>query len=78
MSTPTAAGITAPSVGMTVPTALPFPAWASGMRATCGVMNGNAARARACSRVVSSMMLAQLRTLGASCVGMVSPYLKPG
>lgn len=41
MSTPTAAGITASTVGMTVPTADPLPAWASGISATCGWMNGS-------------------------------------
>ena len=36
MSTPTAAGMTAPSVGMTLPTVAPLPRWASGMSARCG------------------------------------------
>ena len=36
MSTPTAAGMIAPSVGMTEPTVAPMPRWASGMSATCG------------------------------------------
>ena len=36
MSTPTAAGITASTVGITVPTADPFPACASGINAMCG------------------------------------------
>ena len=36
MSTPTAAGMTAPSVGMTLPTVAPLPRWASGMSATWG------------------------------------------
>ena len=34
MSTPTAEGMIAPSVGMTDPTVAPIPTWASGMRAT--------------------------------------------
>ena len=36
MSTPTAAGMIAPSVGMTEPTVAPLPRCASGIRATCG------------------------------------------
>ena len=36
MSTPTAAGMMAPSVGMTEPTVAPLPRWASGIRARCG------------------------------------------
>ena len=36
MSTPTAAGMIAPSVGMTLPTVAPLPRWASGISATCG------------------------------------------
>ena len=54
MSTPTAAGITAPVVGMTVPTAEPFPKCASGMRAMCGCTNGNRAVSAAWVRVLSS------------------------
>src|SRR6266498_3704605 len=38
MSTPTAAGMIAPSVGSTLPTVAPLPKWASGIRATCGWM----------------------------------------
>ena len=36
MSTPTAAGMIAPSVGMTDPTVAPMPRWASGISARCG------------------------------------------
>ena len=36
MSTPTAAGMMAPSVGMTDPTVAPLPRWASGISARCG------------------------------------------
>ncbi len=36
MSTPTAAGMMAPSVGMTEPTVAPLPRCASGMSARCG------------------------------------------
>jgi hypothetical protein len=34
MSTPTAAGMMAPTVGMTLPTVAPIPQWTSGMAAT--------------------------------------------
>lgn len=40
MSTPTAAGMIAPSVGMTDPTVAPLPRCASGIIARCGWMNG--------------------------------------
>ena len=40
MSTPTAAGMIAPSVGMQEPTVAPMPKWQSGMTATCLKMNG--------------------------------------
>ena len=40
MSTPTALGMTAPLVGMTEPTVAPMPTWASGMRATWPVDDG--------------------------------------
>lgn len=40
MSTPTAAGMIAPSVGMTEPTVAPLPRCASGISARCGWMNG--------------------------------------
>ena len=60
MSTPTAAGMIAPSVGMTEPTVAPMPRWASGMRARCGWMNGICAVRSACSRVLSSRIDAQL------------------
>lgn len=60
MSTPTAAGMIAPSVGMTEPTVAPLPRWASGISARCGWMNGSDAVVTACCRVSSSRMLAQL------------------
>lgn len=60
ISTPTAAGMTAPNVGITVPTALPIPLWASGISATCGCTNGIDEVSRACSRVLSSSCEAQL------------------
>ena len=45
MSTPTADGMTAPTVGMTEPMVAPMPTWASGMRATWPATNGSLARA---------------------------------
>ena len=64
MSTPTAAGMIAPRVGMTEPTVAPLPRWASGISATCGWMNGSEAVVTACARVCSSRMLAQLSSRG--------------
>ena len=46
MSTPTAAGITAPLVGITEPTVAPMPTWTSGIAATCLNTNGILRRAR--------------------------------
>ncbi|WP_350227185.1 hypothetical protein [Barrientosiimonas endolithica] len=63
MSTPTAAGMTAPSVGITEPTVAPSPRWASGISARCGWMNGIVAVRSACSRVAGSSTLAQLSSL---------------
>jgi hypothetical protein len=60
MSTPTAAGMIAPSVGMTDPTVAPLPRCASGISARYGWMNGIAAVRSACSRVLGSRMDAQL------------------
>ena len=59
MSTPTAAGMIAPSVGITDPTVAPLPRWASGIKATCGKMNGICDVRTAWSRVLSSRMDAQ-------------------
>ena len=60
MSTPTAAGMIAPRVGMTDPTVAPRPRWASGISATCGWMNGMRAVVTAWSRVPCSRIEAQL------------------
>jgi hypothetical protein len=60
MSTPTAAGMIAPLVGITDPTVAPFPRCASGISARCGKMNGIDAAARACASVLSSKIDAQL------------------
>src|SRR3954447_18786564 len=59
MSTPTAAGMIARSVGITEPTVAPFPRWASGISARCGWMNGMVLVRTACSRVLSSRIDAQ-------------------
>ncbi|MDF2976307.1 MAG: hypothetical protein K0S40_1035 [Actinomycetospora sp.] len=60
MSTPTAAGMIARSVGITEPTVAPRPRWASGISAMCGWMNGMVAARSACSRVPGSRIDAQL------------------
>ena len=41
MSTPTAAGMIAPLVGITEPIVAPMPQWQSGMTATCLWMKGS-------------------------------------
>lgn len=63
MSTPTAAGITASRVGITVPTADPFPKCASGINATCGCTKGIDAVCFACSIVLSSISEAKFSSL---------------
>src|ERR1700683_1092130 len=60
MSTPTAAGMIAPSVGITEPTVAPLPRCASGIKARCGKMNGSSLARLACSSVPSSSTDAQL------------------
>ncbi len=54
ISTPTAAGMTAPLVGITDPTVAPMPIWTSGMAATCLKMNGICAARANCARAPSS------------------------
>lgn len=54
ISTPTAAGITAPLVGITEPTVAPIPTCTSGMAATCLKMNGILAARESWSRALSS------------------------
>ena len=54
MSTPTAAGIIAPLVGITEPTVAPRPKWTSGMTARWECTNGNPATFSSCSRALSS------------------------
>ena len=59
MSTPTAAGMIAPSVGITDPTVAPLPRWASGISARCGWMNGMLDVRSAWARVSGSRIEAQ-------------------
>jgi len=75
MSTPTAAGMIAPNVGMTEPTVEPLPRWASGIRATCGKMNGIEDVFSACSRVLGSRIDAQFinRLLNFSTTSLLLP-----
>ena len=54
MSTPTAAGMIAPLVGITEPTVAPMPTWTSGMAATCLNTNGIRAARASWSRARSS------------------------
>ena len=54
MSTPTAAGITAPLVGITEPTVAPMPTWTSGIAATCLNTNGICAARASWARAPSS------------------------
>jgi len=54
MSTPTAAGMIAPTVGITLPTVAPIPAWTSGMTATHLWMKGRRATFRSCAAAFSS------------------------
>ena len=49
MSTPTAAGMTAPSAGITVPTVAPMPQCTSGIAATHRWMNGIFATFSSCA-----------------------------
>ena len=73
MSTPTAAGITAPLVGITDPTVAPMPTWASGMRATWPSTIGSRAVFSAWRMVPGSMSLAQEMSLSLTLVGMSPP-----
>ena len=54
MSTPTAAGITAPTVGITLPTVAPIPKCTSGIATTQPWMNGSRATLWSCARASSS------------------------
>ena len=75
MSTPTAAGMIALSVGMHEPTVAPNPKWQSGITATCLKMNGISERLCICCSATSSICSCgtQESTLGLSeCGGIVS------
>ena len=63
MSTPTAEGMTAPTVGMTEPMVAPMPTWASGIRATWPAMNGSFAARCAWAIVASSRSDPHVTTL---------------
>src|SRR6266851_4613301 len=54
MSTPTAAGMIAPLVGITLPTVAPIPQWTSGIAAIHLKMKGSCAAFRSCLRAASS------------------------
>jgi hypothetical protein len=54
MSTPTAAGITAPTVGITLPTVAPIPKCTSGIATTQPWMNGRLAALVSCARASAS------------------------
>ncbi|KAG1530797.1 hypothetical protein G6F50_017080 [Rhizopus delemar] len=54
MSTPTAAGMIAPRVGITEPTVAPLPRCTAGSTATHGPTNGIAAMLRSCSCACAS------------------------
>jgi hypothetical protein len=72
MSTPTAAGMIARSVGMTDPTVAPLPRCASGINARCGKTNGMDAARAACASVAGSSTDAQLIRRSRSCVRTLS------
>ncbi len=60
---PTAAGIRAEVVGITLPTVAPSPKWASAMRAMCPLTTGRREERRAWLMVRSSSCEAQLTSL---------------
>jgi hypothetical protein len=75
ISTPTAAGMMAPTVGMTLPTVAPIPQCTSGMTATCLWMNGRRATFSIWRRAASSIGTPRVHALiGAPPVSM---YSKP-
>ena len=73
MSTPTAAGMTAPFVGMTEPTVEPMPRCASGMRATWPSTMGRRAAFSAWRSVSGSRSLTQEISLSLILVGTTPP-----
>ncbi|MNV66873.1 hypothetical protein D3C71_1596480 [compost metagenome] len=54
MSTPTAAGMMAPTVGITLPMVEPLPRCTSGITARCLKMNGSCAVSSSCWRAWAS------------------------
>jgi hypothetical protein len=73
MSTPTAAGTIARSVGMTLPTVAPMPRCTSGMTATWWWMNGRLAMFRSCARACSSSGTPRTHALiGAPCSSFIT------
>jgi hypothetical protein len=63
MSTPTAAGMIAPRVGITEPTVAPMPQCTSGMIATCGPTIGSEATLRICAIASSSTSTPSVQSL---------------
>ena len=63
MSTPTAAGMIAPRVGMTLPTVAPMPQWTSGITATQPWTNGMRAMLLSCARACSSTATPRVQAL---------------
>lgn len=63
ISTPTAAGMIAPFVGITDPTVAPMPQWQSGMMAMWLWMNGIAAMLSSCCRAWSSTATPSIQAL---------------
>ena len=63
MSTPTAAGMMAPTVGITDPTVAPMPQCTSGITATCEWMNGSEATFFSCFSAASSMGTPRVQAL---------------
>ena len=68
MSTPTAAGMIAPSVGMHDPTIAPIPTWQSGMIATCLKMNGMEARFTICCIAAGSICSGGIQDMAVSLI----------
>ena len=55
MSTPTAAGLTAPFIAMTLPTVAPLPKWTSGIAATWWKTQGSEEMFFSCSSATPSI-----------------------
>src|SRR5215470_4709972 len=63
MSTPTAAGMMAPTVGMTLPTVAPTPQWTSGIAATQPRTHGRRATLCSCFAATSSRLTPRIHAL---------------